>query len=148
MYAPGSHFLFEYPLWLSYKPITLTVPPLDMVSCESKMHEALLPTMSLETSGASEYSRMSESSPSAADRKAAFTSSADASLEMRATKSVMEPSATGTRIDIPSTLPCSSGLITPAVRAAPVDVGTMLLGAERARLGSLWAASRRLWSLV
>src|SRR5215204_3031516 len=119
-----------------------------MVSCESKMHEALLPTMSLETRGASAYSRMSESSPSAADWKAAFTSSADASLEMRATKSVIEPSGTGTRIDMPSTLPCSSGKMTPAVRAAHVEVGTMLFGAERALLGSLWAASSRLWSLL
>src|ERR687897_1882497 len=109
MYAPRPHVLFEYPHSLSYQPSTLTVPPLDMVSCESKMHEASLPTMSLETSGASEYSRIPESSPSAADWKAAFTSSADASLEIRATKSVMEPSATGTRIDIPSTLPWSSG---------------------------------------
>src|ERR671921_2677553 len=109
MYAARSQVLFEYPHSLSYQPNTLTVPPLDMVSCESKMHEALLPTMSVETSGASEYSRMPDSSPSAADWKAAFTSSADASLETRATKSVIEPSGTGTRIDIPSTLPCSSG---------------------------------------
>jgi hypothetical protein len=73
------------------------------------MQLAGLPTMSLETMGASEYSRISESSPLAACLKASFTSSTDASALRRATKSVTEPSGTGTRIAMPSTLPCSSG---------------------------------------
>ena len=33
-------------------------------------------------------------------------------------------------------------------RAAPVEVGTMLIAAARARRRSLWGRSSRFWSLV
>ena len=36
----------------------------------------------------------------------------------------------------------------PVARAAPVEVGTMLTGAARARRRSRWARSSRFWSLV
>src|SRR5829696_6498221 len=109
MYCTKSTVRLDEPHSLSYQPSTLTLPPLDMVRAESKTQLAGLPTMSLETIGASEYSKMPESSPSAACLKASLTSAAEASCDVCATKSVMEPSGTGTRMDMPSTLPCSSG---------------------------------------
>ena len=48
-------------------------------------------------------------------------------------EAVTEPSGTGTRIAIPSSLPFSSGMTSPIARAAPVDAGTMLSAAERMR---------------
>src|SRR5215212_8748586 len=54
MYRTKSAVRFENPHSLSYQPSTFTVWPTDIVSCESKMQLAGLPTMSLETSGASE----------------------------------------------------------------------------------------------
>ena len=52
-------------------------------------------------------------------------------------EALAEPVGTGTRSAYPSSLPLSSGSTRPMAFAAPVEVGTMLLGAERARLGSL-----------
>ena len=51
---------------LSYQPSTFTVRPLTAVNGASKIVYAGLPTMSLETIGASLYARTSLSSPCAA----------------------------------------------------------------------------------
>ena len=53
------------------------------------------------------------------------------------TKSVTEPSGTGTLNDIPSSFPFNSGITSPTVFAAPVVVGTILTAALLALLKSL-----------
>ncbi len=65
-----------------------------------------------------------------------------------AVKSVMEPSGTGTRSALPSSLPFMDGSTSPVARAAPVEAGMMLMAAARARRRSLWGRSSRFWSLV
>ena len=62
---------FEKPHSLSYQATTLTWRPSTRVRAESKIDEAGLPTMSVDTSGSSEYSRTPASGPSAAARYAA-----------------------------------------------------------------------------
>ena len=90
--------------------------------------------MSLETSGSSVYWRMPVIEPvSAAAAKAAFTSSRVTSRSSTATRSVADPSGTGTRIEMPSSLPSSSGITRPIALAAPVVVGITLMAAARAR---------------
>jgi hypothetical protein len=64
------------------------------------------------------------------------------------TRSVTEPVGTGARIDIPSTLPLSSGRTTPIARAAPVEVGIRLMAAARARRMSSCGRSSTRWSFV
>ncbi len=64
----------------------------------SKMHEAGLVTMSVETIGSSVYSRMPASGPSAAALIAALISSAVASRASVTVRSVAEPVGTGTRM--------------------------------------------------
>ena len=59
-------------------------------------------------------------------------------LSTWATKSVREPSGTGTRTAMPFSRPLSSGITSPMALAAPVLVGIMERAAERARRGSLW----------
>ena len=54
----------------------------------------------------------------------------------------------GTRIAKPSSLPLSSGMTRPIALAAPVEVGTTLSAAARARRRSLCGPSCRFWSLV
>ena len=65
-----------------------------------------------------------------------------------ATRSVTEPSGTGTRIARPSNLPFRWGSTRPVAFAAPVDVGMMLIAAARARRRSLCGRSRIDWSFV
>ena len=65
-----------------------------------------------------------------------------------AVKSVIEPSGTGTRRAVPSRRPFIDGSTRPVARAAPVEAGTMLTAAARARRRSLWGRSSRFWSLV
>ena len=65
-----------------------------------------------------------------------------------ATRSVTEPSGTGTRIAMPSSLPFSCGSTRPVAFAAPVEVGMMFTAAARARRRSLCGRSRMLWSFV
>ena len=79
---------------------------------------------------------------------AAFTSSRDTSRFRMHTTSTTEPSGTGTRIEMPSILPSSSGITSPIAFAAPVDVGITDTAAERARRRSLCGASRIIWSFV
>ncbi len=79
---------------------------------------------------------------------AAFTSSLVTSRLSSTTRSVTEPSGTGTRMAIPSSLPFSSGSTSAVALAAPVVVGMMFCAAARARRRSLCGKSRMTWSLV
>ena len=63
-------------------------------------------------------------------------------------RSVAEPVGIGTRSAKPSSLPLSSGSTRPIALAAPVEVGTMLSAAARARRRSLCGPSCRFWSCV
>ena len=65
-----------------------------------------------------------------------------------AVKSVMLPTGTGTRSDVPSRRPFMEASTRLVARAAPVAVGTMLIAAARARRRSLCSRSSRFWSLV
>ena len=60
----------------------------------------------------------------------------------------METSGVGTRMELPLSLPPSSGSALAAAVAAPVSVSTMFSGAARPRRGPLWKLSSRFWSLV
>ena len=79
--------------------------------------------------------------PRAALRNAALTASAEASTLSSALKSVIDPVGTGTRSAVPSSLPFIASITRLVARAAPVDVGTMLIAAPRARRRSEWGPS-------
>jgi hypothetical protein len=130
---------------LSYQEKTLTRFPFAIVRSLSKIDEYDEWTMSVETIGSSVYWRIPSRSPlSAFERKSSLTSSAVVSLPTRTARSTIEPVGTGARMDIPSTLPFSSGITTPIALAAPVEVGTRLSAAARARRRSLCGPS---WSI-
>ena len=119
------------------------------VSCESNVQLAGCPTMSDETSGSSEYTSTPFNGPSAAAAlNASFTSAAVASLFSTPVKSVIEPTGNGTRSDWPSSLPFIDASTRLVARAAPVEDGTMLTPAARARRRSLWGPSTSIWSPV
>ncbi|MNG34523.1 hypothetical protein D3C84_1210290 [compost metagenome] len=63
-------------------------------------------------------------------------------------RSTSDTLITGTRTAMPVSLPASSGKTRPTASAAPVLLGIIDWVAERARNGSLWWMSVRLWSLV
>src|SRR6266545_1907658 len=86
--------------------------------------------------------------PSAAAFIAALTSSTVVSRDTVTVRSVAEPFGTGTRRAYPSSLPLRSGSTRPMALAAPVEVGTMLIAAARARRRSLCGPSCRFWSWV
>jgi hypothetical protein len=79
--------------------------------------------------------------------KAALISSTVVERTM-AVKSVMLPTGTGTRSDVPSSRPFIDSRTRLVARAAPVEAGTMLIAAARARRRSLCSRSSRFWSLV
>ena len=60
-----------------------------------------------------------------------------------AVKSVMEPTGSGTRSDMPSSLPFMEAITRLVARAAPVVLGTMLPAPARARRRSVWVRSSR-----
>jgi hypothetical protein len=133
---------------LSYQPNTFAVVPFAMVSPLSKMHEYGDWLMSVDTSGAVEYWRYPSSGPAAAARYASLIASVVACCESSTVRSVTEPVGIGARTATPSSLPLSSGRTSPIARAAPVEVGTRLSAAARARRRSLCGPSWRLWSCV
>src|SRR2546422_5913228 len=69
--------------------------------------------------------------PSAAALKAALISSTVVFLESSAVRSTSETFGVGTRIEVPFSLPFSSGITSPIIFAAPVDDGIMLSAAAR-----------------
>ena len=103
---------------------------------------------SQETSGASHTSRMPLSDPLAAFLNASFTSAGVVAFSTWTIRLTDDTSAVGTRSDIPSIFPLTSGITSAVAFAAPVVVGMMLRPAARARRGSLWATSRIRWSFV
>ena len=122
---------------------------MTIVSPESKVHDAGEPTMSLETIGSSVYSSTRSSGGlTAASANALLTSATEGTPRTTAVKSVMEPSCSGTRSDVPSSRPFMASSTRPVARAAPVEVGTMLAAPARARRRSLWVRSSRFWSFV
>ena len=127
----------------------MTSGPFAIVKSLSKIDEYDEWTMSVETIGSSVYWRIPSRSPvSALERKSPLTSSAVGSAPSCTTRSTIEPIGTGARIDMPSTLPSSSGSTTPIARAAPVEVGMRLIAAARARRRSLCGRSSTCWSFV
>ena len=88
------------------------------------------------------------SGPSAASFTAALISAGEVGLASVQTRSTTEPVATGARIEIPFSLPFSSGSTSPTAFAAPVVVGIRLSAAARARRRSLCGMSCRRWSAV
>ena len=86
--------------------------------------------------------------PFAAEDTAALTSFAVAGFETRQERSTIDPSGTGTRIAMPSSLPASLGRTLPTARAAPVVVGMMFSAAARLRRRSLCGTSASRWSFV
>ncbi len=108
--------------------------PSVIVSSAEKMHDEGLPTMSADTSGSSEYSSTPRYDLSLlAASNAALISSTLTSRERIADRSVMEPVGTGTRSDVPLSLPASSGSTRPIALAAPVLLGMIDRLAARMR---------------
>src|SRR3989304_9167295 len=112
------------------------------------MQEWGLPIISDDTIGSSQYSRIPSSAPWDASFMALFTSSLVTLFFNVATRSVMEPSTTGTLRAIPSSLPLSSGITSPIAFAAPVVVGMMLTAALLALRRALCIRSAAFWSFV
>ena len=77
-----------------------------------------------------------------------FTISRLRSTSRLPTKSVIEPSGIGTRSELPSSFPSISGITKLVARAAPVEVGTILMAAPLARRRSPCGPSTKLWSPV
>ena len=82
---------------------------------------------------------------SAAAFIASFTSSLLVSRPSCTMRSVAEPSVTGTRIAMPSSLPFISGITRPIALAAPVDVGMTF---DRGRAGAAQVPVRRVEDLL
>ena len=79
---------------------------------------------------------------------ASLTSSTEVSRPATIVRSTTEPVGTGARTAKPCSLPLSSGITSPIAFAAPVEAGTRLIAAARARRRSLCGASWRRWSAV
>ncbi|CAB4590657.1 unannotated protein [freshwater metagenome] len=105
-------------------------------------------TTSLETIGSTQYSRIFLRGPEAAALNAALISSTEAGFFKLATKSVIEPVGTGTRSEVPSSLPFIDCITRLVARAAPVLVGMIFMAAARARRRSLCGPSTNDWSPV
>ncbi len=74
--------------------------------------------------------------------------SAVAGFSRFATRSTHDTFGVGTRIEMPSSLPFSSGITSPTADAAPVVVGMIESAAARARRKSLCGRSSSCWSFV
>ena len=79
---------------------------------------------------------------------AALICSTVTGLSTTTARSVSETSGVGTRMEMPSILPLSSGMTSDVALAAPVVVGIIEMAAARARRRSLCGRSRMFWSLV
>src|SRR5882762_693665 len=72
--------------------------------------------------------------PSAAALNVALISSTVVFLESCAVRSTIDTFGVGTRIDVPFSLPFSSGITSPIIFAAPVEEGFMLIDARAPRV--------------
>ena len=79
----------------------------------STIDEFALPRKSIETSGSSHMARIPLSLPFAASLSAALTSSPVVLLSTTALRSTIDTFGVGTRIEMPSNLPFSSGITSP-----------------------------------
>ena len=111
------------------------------------MHDDGLPTMSADTSGSS---RVLEHAPVRLvvrwrlSNAALISSTDDLTAAAPPTRSVIEPVGIGTRSDVPSSLPLSSGSTRPIALAAPVLLGMIdSAGRPHAAQVGLAAAGRR-----
>ena len=108
-------------------------PSSTEVSGESKIDEYGDLTMSEETIGSSVLQDAGEA-PVSAWRAERVVDLVRARLARDVTvRSTTEPVGTGARTAKPCSLPCSSGITRPIAFAAPVDAGTRLTAAARAR---------------
>src|SRR5215204_6143342 len=125
---------------LSYQDntlITLLLFPRTMVLRPSTTEEQGSPIISEDTIGSSVYAIIPFRFVCEASFKALLTSSLVTSFLSVSTISATEPSLTGTRSAIPSSLPSNSGMTTPIDFAAPVVVGIIDTIAALALLRSL-----------
>ena len=148
--AARSTRRLEYPHSLSYQPTAFTTLPIAIVAAASNVHDACEPTMSLETIGSSVYTSLPASGATLGRRLEGRVDLVDGDVAARpsATRSVTEPSGTGTRIDMPSSLPFRCGSTSPVALAAPVERRDDVHAAARARRRSLCGRSRICWSFV
>src|SRR5690348_1327646 len=129
-----SAMRLEKPHSLSYQLMTPTkLPSITLVWSSAKLDDAAVWLKSLETSGASTMSRMPLSAPEAAAFIALLTSATVVARVVTTLRSTSETFGVGTRTEMPSSLPLSSGRTRPTAFAAPVDVGIVESAAPRAR---------------
>src|SRR5688572_17197849 len=129
-----SPMRLEKPHSLSYQDITRTnVPSITVVCDRSKVELAGLWLKSVDTSGSSLVARTPFSGPFAALTMAALTFSLVVGFLATNLKSTRDTFGVGTRIEVPSSLPASSGSTSPTAFAAPVVVGIRFMAAARAR---------------
>ena len=119
-----------------------------IVSPASNTHECGSVTMSANTMGSSVYLRTPFRAFLLAASNAALISSTLAAFFKLTVKSVRDPVGVGTRRAVPSSLPFIDSITSDVARAAPVEVGTILIAAPRARRRSLCGPSTRFWSPV
>ena len=134
----------EYPHSLSYHERTFTsfpLPPMTFVLSPSIIAECGLPMISTETIGSVVYSMLPARYVSQAFRNASLMSSMVASCCNTQVRSVNDPSGVGTRTDIPSSFPSSSGMTMVTAFAAPVVVGIIFKAAALPLLKSLCGRS-------
>src|SRR5207253_3597720 len=106
---------------LSYQLTTLAQSPASMaVSGASTIDECGSFLKSDETSSSCETARMPRNSPLAASSNAELISSTDVPRPSSTLRSTTETSSTGTRNDMPTNLPASSGSTSATARFAPV----------------------------
>src|ERR1700712_1288063 len=124
----------EKPHSLSYQVMIDTkLPSITLVWSSAKLDDAGLWLKSDDTSFSCTTSRMPFSGPAAAALMALLISS---TLVVRAAQNFRSTSDTlgvGTRTEMPSSLPFSSGSTRPTALAAPVEVGIIDSAAARAR---------------
>ena len=122
----------------------MRLSPITMVSAASMVQDTSEQRKSMETRGSSATARMPFMGPSAASRNAALISSAVHFFSVWMTMSTTETLGVGTRSAMPLSFPLSWGSTSATALAAPVEVGTMLSAAARARRP--WrSSSRRPW---
>src|SRR6478735_4252090 len=126
---------FEKPHSLSYQDSTRTnLSSMTLVWSRAKVEDAGSWLKSIETFGWSVTARMPRSGPrfEALTMASLIFSTEVLRFEMNL-KSTTETFGVGTRIEVPSRRPLSSGMTRPIALAAPVEVGIIDIAAARPR---------------
>src|SRR5262249_23279406 len=132
--AAVSSMRLEKPHSLSYQDSTRTkLPSITWVWLRSKVELAGLWLKSLDTSGSSLVARTPASGPDAAALMASLTAATVVAPRAANLKWTSDRLGVGTRMEVPSILPLSSGSTSATARAAPVVVGIIDSAAPRAR---------------